>query len=183
MGKASFAHIQDQNGKIQIYLKKDELGETYDIFRLLDIGDIIGVEGFVFKTKTGEISVHTNSLTLLSKSLRPLPIPKETIDEAGNKIIHDQFSDKELRYRQRYLDLILNSEVREVFSKRSKIITAMRKFLDYHEFLEVETPILQPIYGGASAKPFTTHHNALDTTLYLRIADELYLKRLNYRWI
>lgn len=178
MGKASFAHIQDQHGKIQIYLKKDELGETYDIFRLLDIGDIIGVDGFVFKTKTGEISVHTNSLTLLSKSLRPLPIPKETTDEAGNKIIHDQFSDKELRYRQRYLDLVLNSEVREVFSKRSKIITAMRKFLDYHEFLEVETPILQPIYGGASAKPFTTHHNALDTTLYLRIADELYLKRL-----
>ncbi len=178
MGKALFAHIQDHHGKIQIYLKKDELGETYDIFRLLDIGDIIGVDGFVFKTKTGEISVHTNSLTLLSKSLRPLPIPKETTDEAGNKIIHDQFSDKELRYRQRYLDLVLNREVREVFSKRSKIITAMRKFLDHYEFLEVETPILQPIYGGASAKPFTTHHNALDTTLYLRIADELYLKRL-----
>jgi lysyl-tRNA synthetase class 2 len=178
MGKASFAHVQDHTGRIQIYLKRDDLGEIYDIFRLLDIGDILGVEGFVFKTKTGEISVHTNSLTLLAKSLRPLPIPKETNDEAGNKIIHDQFSDKELRYRQRYLDLIVNSDVKSVFTKRSKIISSMRKFLDFHAFLEVETPILQPLYGGASARPFTTYHNTLDTTLYLRIADELYLKRL-----
>ena len=178
MGKASFAHIQDCTGRIQIYLKKDDLGENYDVFRLLDIGDIIGIEGYVFKTKTGEISVHTNSLTLLAKSLRPLPIPKETTDEAGNKIIHDQFSDKELRYRQRYLDLVVNPDVREVFMKRSKIISSMRKFLDYYEFLEVETPVLQPLYGGASARPFTTYHNTLDTTLYLRIADELYLKRL-----
>ena len=178
MGKASFAHIQDYAGRIQIYLKKDDLGENYDVFKLLDIGDIIGVEGYVFKTKTGEISVHTNSLTLLAKSLRPLPIPKETTDEAGNKIIHDQFSDKELRYRQRYLDLVVNPDVREVFMKRSKIISSMRKFLDYYEFLEVETPVLQPLYGGASARPFTTYHNTLDTTLYLRIADELYLKRL-----
>lgn len=178
MGKASFAHIQDHVGRIQIYLKKDDLGENYDVFRLLDIGDIIGVEGYVFKTKTGEISVHTNSLTLLAKSLRPLPIPKETTDEAGNKIIHDQFSDKELRYRQRYLDLVVNPDVREVFVMRSKIISSMRKFLDYYEFLEVETPVLQPLYGGASARPFTTYHNTLDTTLYLRIADELYLKRL-----
>ena len=178
MGKASFAHLQDHVGRIQIYLKKDDLGEKYDIFRLLDIGDIIGIEGYVFKTKTGEISVHTNELTFLAKSLRPLPIAKETTDEAGNKIIHDQFSDKELRYRQRYLDLVVNPEVRDVFTKRSKIITSMRRFLDYHEFLEVETPILQPLYGGASARPFTTHHNTLDTTLFLRIADELYLKRL-----
>lgn len=178
MGKASFAHIQDHVGRIQIYLKKDDLGEKYDIFRLLDIGDIIGIQGFVFKTKTGEISVHTNELTLLAKSLRPLPIPKETTDEAGNKIIHDQFTDKELRYRQRYLDLVVNPEVRNVFTKRSKIISSMRKFLDYNDFLEVETPILQPLYGGASARPFTTHHNTLDTTLFLRIADELYLKRL-----
>lgn len=178
MGKASFAHIQDHVGRIQIYLKKDDLGENYDVFKLLDIGDIIGVEGYVFKTKTGEISVHTNSLTLLAKSLRPLPIPKETTDEAGNKIIHDQFSDKELRYRQRYLDLVVNPDVREVFVMRSKIISSMRKFLDYYEFLEVETPVLQPLYGGASARPFTTYHNTLDTTLYLRIADELYLKRL-----
>jgi lysyl-tRNA synthetase class 2 len=178
MGKASFAHIQDYAGRIQIYLKKDDLGESYDVFKLLDIGDIIGVEGYVFKTKTGEISVHTNSLTLLAKSLRPLPIPKETTDEAGNKIIHDQFSDKELRYRQRYLDLVVNPDVRDVFMKRSRIISSMRKFLDYYEFLEVETPVLQPLYGGASARPFTTYHNTLDTTLYLRIADELYLKRL-----
>jgi len=178
MGKASFAHIQDYAGRIQIYLKKDDLGENYDVFKLLDIGDIIGIEGYVFKTKTGEISVHTNSLTLLAKSLRPLPIPKETTDEAGNKIIHDQFSDKELRYRQRYLDLVVNPDVREVFMKRSKIISSLRKFLDYYEFLEVETPVLQPLYGGASARPFTTYHNTLDTTLYLRIADELYLKRL-----
>lgn len=178
MGKASFAHIQDHVGKIQIYLRKDDLGESYDIFRLLDIGDIIGVEGFVFKTKTGEISVHVESLTLLTKSLRPLPIAKETTDENGNKVIHDQFSDKELRYRQRYLDLIVNPEIRDVFKKRSKIISSMREFLDYYQFLEVETPVLQPLYGGASARPFLTHHNALDTTLYLRIADELYLKRL-----
>ena len=178
MGKASFAHIQDHVGRIQIYLKKDDLGESYDVFKLLDIGDIIGVEGFVFKTKTGEISVHTTSLTLLAKSLRPLPIAKETTDEAGNKVVHDQFSDKELRYRQRYLDLIVNPDVREVFAQRSKIISSMRKFLDYYNFMEVETPVLQPLYGGASARPFTTYHNTLDTTLYLRIADELYLKRL-----
>lgn len=178
MGKASFAHIQDHLGKIQIYLKKDDLGDFYDIFKLLDIGDIIGVEGFTFKTRTGEISVHVEELTLLAKSLRPLPIPKEVVDEAGNKIIYDQFSDKELRYRKRYLDLIVNPEVREVFINRSKIISAIREFLDFYEFIEVETPILQPLYGGASARPFTTYHNSLDTTLYLRIADELYLKRL-----
>jgi len=178
MGKASFAHIQDDKGRIQIYLKKDELGDIYDAFKLMDIGDIIGVEGFVFKTKTGEISVHATSLKLLAKSLRPLPIPKETTDEQGNKIIHDQFSDKELRYRQRYVDLIVNPHVKEAFYKRSKIITTMRSFLDSHGYLEVETPVLQPIYGGAAAKPFVTHHNTLDMKLYLRIADELYLKRL-----
>ncbi len=178
MGKASFAHIMDSKGRIQIYLKKDELGEIYDAFRLLDIGDIIGVDGFVFKTKTGEISVHAKSFQLLAKSLKPLPIAKEAVDEEGNKIIYDQFADKELRYRQRYVDLIVNPHVREVFVKRSRIITSMRNFLDKHGYLEVETPILQPLYGGAAARPFKTYHNTLDTTLYLRIADELYLKRL-----
>jgi lysyl-tRNA synthetase class 2 len=178
MGKASFAHIQDNEGKIQIYIKKDDIGDYYDVFKLLDIGDIIGIEGFVFKTKTGEISVHSKSFSLLSKSIRPIPIPKETTDEHGNKVIHDQFTDKELRYRQRYLDLIVNPEIKEVFKLRSRIITEIRKYLDGNGFLEVETPILQPLYGGAAARPFTTHHNALDIDLYLRIADELYLKRL-----
>lgn len=178
MGKASFAHIFDEEGKIQIYLRKDEIGKSYDAFKLLDMGDIIGIEGFVFKTKTGEISVHVNQLTLLSKSLRPIPIAKETTDEHGNKIVHDQFADKELRYRQRYVDLIVNPGIRKTFIERSRIISSMRHFLDSNGYLEVETPILQPLYGGAAAKPFTTYHNALDTTLYLRIADELYLKRL-----
>ncbi|HRI47013.1 MAG TPA: lysine--tRNA ligase [Ignavibacteriaceae bacterium] len=178
MGKASFAHIQDFYGRIQIYLKKDEIGEIYDNFRLMDIGDIIGVKGYVFKTKTGEISVHAESLELLTKSLRPIPIAKEIIDENGNKVIFDQFSGKELRYRQRYLDLIVNPEIKDVFVKRSKIISSIRTYLDNYGLLEVETPVLQPIYGGASARPFITHHNALDIPLYLRIADELYLKRL-----
>ncbi|HSW54500.1 MAG TPA: lysine--tRNA ligase [Ignavibacteriaceae bacterium] len=178
MGKASFAHIMDQKGRIQIYLKKDDIGENYDAFRLLDIGDIIGVEGYVFKTKTGEISVHLKSLKLLAKSLRPLPIAKEGEDEQGNKIIYDQFADKELRYRQRYVDLVVNPDVKEVFIKRSKIVSSIRNYLDEKGYLEVETPVLQPLYGGASARPFVTHHNALDIELFLRIADELYLKRL-----
>ncbi|MCU0332854.1 MAG: lysine--tRNA ligase [Ignavibacteriaceae bacterium] len=178
MGKASFAHIMDQKGRIQIYLKKDDIGENYDAFRLMDIGDIIGAEGYVFKTKTGEISVHLKSLKLLAKSLRPLPVAKEGEDEQGNKIIYDQFADKELRYRQRYVDLVVNPDVRNVFFKRSKIVSSMRNYLDSKGYLEVETPVLQPLYGGASARPFVTHHNALDIDLYLRIADELYLKRL-----
>ncbi|MDZ7624019.1 MAG: lysine--tRNA ligase [Ignavibacteriaceae bacterium] len=178
MGKASFAHIMDQKGRIQIYLKKDDIGDNYDAFRLMDIGDIIGVEGYVFKTKTGEISVHLKSLKLLAKSLRPLPIAKEGEDEQGNKIIYDQFADKELRYRQRYVDLVVNPDVKEVFIKRSKIVSSVRNYLDSKGYLEVETPVLQPLYGGASARPFVTHHNALDVDLFLRIADELYLKRL-----
>lgn len=178
MGKASFAHVQDYKGRIQIYLRKDDIGESYSAFKLMDIGDIIGLEGFTFKTKTGEISIHVTSLTLLAKSLRPLPVPKETTDEHGNKIIHDQFTDIELRYRQRYVDLIVNPQIKDVFIKRSKIISSMRKFLDSNNILEVETPILQPLYGGAAARPFVTHHNVLDTKLFLRIADELYLKRL-----
>ena len=178
MGKASFAHIMDNKGRIQIYLKKDEIGDSYEAFKLMDIGDIIGIEGFVFKTKTGEISIHVTKLQLLAKSIRPLPIAKEATDESGNKIIYDQFADKELRYRQRYVDLIVNPEVKKVFELRSRIVSAMRNFLDLKGYLEVETPILQPLYGGAAARPFVTHHNTLDTDLYLRIADELYLKRL-----
>jgi len=178
MGKASFAHLMDHKGRIQIYLRKDDIGEEYNAFKLMDIGDVVGVEGYTFKTKTGEISVHVTSLKLLAKSIRPLPIAKETTDEQGKKVIHDQFVDKELRYRQRYVDLIVNPSVRGIFEYRSKIITAMRRFLDEQSYVEVETPVLQPLYGGAAARPFTTHHNALDTDLYLRIADELYLKRL-----
>ena len=178
MGKASFAHIMDYKGRVQIYLRKDEIGDQYTAFKLMDIGDVVGVEGYVFKTKTGEISVHVTSLELLSKSLRPLPVAKEVIDEDGNKIVYDQFADKELRYRQRYVDLIVNPEVKEIFVYRSKIITAMRTYLDAEGYLEVETPVLQPLYGGAAAKPFISHHNSLDIDLYLRIADELYLKRL-----
>jgi len=178
MGKASFAHIQDSRGRIQIYLKKDDLGATYDTFKLMDIGDIVGVEGFVFRTKTGEITIHAQRLELLCKSLRPLPVVKEKVDEHGNKIVYDPLSDKEFRYRQRYVDLIVNHDVRELFIRRTKIIRTIQQFLDARGYLEVETPILQPLYGGAFARPFTTHHNVLDIDLYLRISDELYLKRL-----
>jgi len=178
MGKATFCHILDQSGKIQLYFKKDEIGENYDNLKLYDIGDIIGVHGYVFRTKMGEISVHVQTQELLSKSLKPLPVAKEEVDEAGNKIVHDAFTDKESRYRKRYIDLIVNSEIRDTFVKRAKIISTMRNFFDSRGWLEVETPILQPIYGGATARPFVSHHNALDIPLYLRIADELYLKRL-----
>ncbi len=178
MGKASFAHIQDMQGRIQIYLRGDDIGPGYEAFKLMDIGDIIGVTGYVFKTKTGETSVHGKTLQLLSKSIRPIPIAKESVDEQGNKVVHDQFADKELRYRQRYVDLIVNPEVKETFLQRSKIVTEIRRYLDSLGLVEVETPVLQPLYGGASARPFITHHNALDIDLYLRIADELYLKRL-----
>ncbi|MFA7625748.1 MAG: lysine--tRNA ligase [Candidatus Kapaibacterium sp.] len=178
MGKATFLHVLDQYGKIQIYLKKDELPEFYDNLKLLDIGDIVGIKGFAFRTKTGEISVHAKYAELLCKSLMPLPVAKEEVDEEGNKVVHDAFSDKEARYRKRYIDLIANHNIRDTFVKRSKIISAMRRYFDERDWLEVETPVLQPIYGGATARPFVTHHNALDIPLYLRIADELYLKRL-----
>jgi len=178
MGKASFCHIQDEDGRMQVYLRKTDLGATYDAFRLMDIGDIIGVKGFVFRTRTGEISVHAQELLLLSKSLRPLPVPKEKVDQEGKRVIYDPFSDKELRYRQRYVDLVVNPQIREVFVIRAKVISALRRSLDALGYLEVETPVLQPQYGGAFARPFVTHHNALDIDLYLRIADELYLKRL-----
>ncbi|MGD9487694.1 MAG: lysine--tRNA ligase [Calditrichaceae bacterium] len=178
MGKASFCHIQDSKGRIQVYLRSDQIGEKmFELFKILDIGDFIGITGKVFKTRTEEISVNASELILLSKSLRPLPIVKEK-EEDGQKVVYDQFADKEMRYRQRYVDLVVNPEVKDVFVKRSKIVTAIREFLNEYDFLEVETPVLQPIYGGATARPFKTHHNTLDTTLYLRIANELYLKRL-----
>ena len=174
MGKASFFHLQDSMGKIQIFIKKDDIGESeYENFQLLDIGDFVGIEGDVFKTKVGEISVKVKSMTILCKSIRPLPIVKEKEDE-----VYDAFTSKEMRYRNRHLDLIVNPQVRETFFKRTKIISSIRYFLDNLGFLEVETPVLQPIYGGANARPFTTYHNALDQQFYLRIADELYLKRL-----
>jgi lysyl-tRNA synthetase, class II len=177
MGKASFCHIQDALGRIQVYLRTGDI-PNYEDFKLYDIGDIVGVKGYVFRTKVGEISVHATELTLLCKSLSPIPIAKEVEDEHGNKTIFDAFADKELRYRQRYTDLVVNPHLRDVFVKRSRIISTMRRYFDERGWLEVETPILQPLYGGASARPFITHHNTLDMELYLRIADELYLKRL-----
>jgi lysyl-tRNA synthetase class 2 len=178
MGKASFCHLADATGRLQVYLRRDDLGETYETFRLLDIGDIVGVAGHIFRTRAGEITVHARSITVLAKTLRPLPIAKEKVDADGVRTVFDPFSDKELRYRQRYADLAVNPEVREVFVRRSRIVSALRRHLDQHGCLEVETPVLQPQYGGAFARPFVTHHNTLDVDLYLRIADELYLKRL-----
>jgi len=178
MGKASFFHLQDSSGRVQVYVKRDDLGDAYRAIKLYDLGDIVGVKGFMFRTRTGEVTVHAREVSLLAKSLRPLPVGKQRIDEEGKRTVYDPLSDKELRYRQRYVDLLANTNVRDVFRKRANIITAMRAFLDSRGFLEVETPILQPLYGGASARPFTTHHNALDIDLFLRIADELYLKRL-----
>ncbi len=174
MGKASFAHLQDSEGRIQIYVSRNDVGEdSYKMFKMLDIGDILGVTGSVMKTRTGEITVMASEIRLLSKNIRPLPIVKEK-----DGVVHDAFSDKELRYRKRYLDLIVNPEVREAFRTRSRILRAIRDYFDGLGFLEVETPVLQPLYGGASARPFKTHHNTLDMELFLRIADELYLKRL-----
>lgn len=177
-GKAAFADLRDGDGRFQIYTKLDVVGgDTFELWRLLDIGDFIGVRGPVFKTRTGEMTVEVQELELLSKAIRPLPVPKEEVRD-GEQIIHDAFSDVELRYRRRYLDLALNPNVRSLFRTRTAIVTAIRQFLDERGFLEVETPALQPLYGGASARPFITHHNALDMRLYLRISDELYLKRL-----
>jgi lysyl-tRNA synthetase class 2 len=173
-GKTTFAHLADQSGKIQLYFKLDDLGAaTYEVLSLLDLGDFVGVEGPLFKTKTGEITVRAEQLTLLTKALRPLPLGKE--DASG--VRHGELSDPEVRYRQRYADLAVHAEVREIFRLRARVVTAMRAFLDARGYLEVETPVLQPLYGGAAARPFTTHHEALDATFYLRIADELYLKR------
>jgi lysyl-tRNA synthetase, class II len=179
-GKSAFAHIEDGYGRIQLYFRLNVLGEEdFSDLDLLDLGDWIGVEGPLFRTRTGEITVQVTSWTMLSKSLRPLPFGKEETDpESGERVVHSGFSDTQSRYRQRYADLAVHPEVREVFRLRSRIVRSLRDFLDARDYLEVETPILQPIYGGAAAEPFVTHHNALDTRLYLRIADELYLKRL-----
>lgn len=177
-GKSAFADLRDGEGRIQIYVRQDVVGEAaFKLWRLLDIGDFVGVAGPVFRTRTGEITVQAQRLDLLSKSVRPLPVPKEEVRD-GKRIVHDAFSDPELRYRRRYLDLALNPDVRAVFKKRTAIVAAIRRFLDARGFLEADTPVLQPLYGGASARPFTTHHNALDIALYLRISNELYLKRL-----
>ena len=180
MGKASFLELQDSKGRIQVYVTRDDIcpGENKDLYntvfkKLLDLGDFVGIKGFVFKTQTGEISVHTQELTVLAKSLKPLPIVKMKDGE-----VYDSFDDPELRYRQRYVDLIVNSGVKETFLKRSAILKTLRAALDEAGYTEVETPILQSIPGGASARPFITHHNSLDIDLYLRIATELYLKRL-----
>ncbi|MCB0794553.1 MAG: lysine--tRNA ligase [Flavobacteriales bacterium] len=181
MGKASFAVIRDHTGDQQVYIARDEIcpGEDKTLYnevfkKLLHLGDFIGVKGFAFRTRTGELTLHVKELTLLSKALRPLPVVKT--DEEGN--VHDAFTDPELRHRMRYVDLVVNAGVREVFLKRTRITNAMRKVMEHAGYAEVETPVLQPIPGGAAARPFITHHNALDIPLYLRIANELYLKRL-----
>ena len=180
MGKASFIELMDSKGRIQAYITRDDLcpGENKDLYntvfkKLMDIGDFVGITGFVFRTKMGEISVHVETMTLLSKSLKPLPIVKMKEGE-----VYDKFSDPELRYRQRYVDLLVNDEVKDIFVKRTRIFDAMREFFDQRGYLEVDTPVLQSIPGGAAARPFITHMNALDIDLYLRIANELYLKRL-----
>ena len=180
MGKASFAELMDSKGRIQVYVTRDDVcpGDDKTLYntvfkKLLDLGDFIGVKGFVFRTQTGEISVHAQELVLLSKSLKPLPVVKEK-----DGVTYDAFNDPELRYRQRYVDLLVNPEVKDIFLKRSLVVKTMREYFDEAGYTEVETPILQPIPGGASARPFITHHNSLDIDLYLRIATELYLKRL-----
>ena len=188
MGKANFAVIQDSAGKIQFYIKQDDicLGEDKTMYqtvwkKLIDIGDIVGIKGYVFTTKTGETSIHVKEFTILTKSLRPLPIVKEKDGEA-----FDEVTDPEFRYRQRYADLIVNPGVKETFTKRTKMVNAIREFLNERGALEVDTPVLQSIPGGAAARPFTTHHNALDVSMYMRIANELYLKRLivgGFEWV
>lgn len=180
MGKASFIELMDSKGRIQVYVTRDDLcpGEDKELYntvfkKLLDIGDFIGITGYVFRTQMGEISIHAETLTVLSKSLRPLPVVK-----MKDGVAYDKFNDPELRYRQRYVDLLVNEEVKDIFLKRTRIFNAMREFFNRYDYLEVDTPVLQSIPGGAAARPFVTHHNALDIDLYLRIANELYLKRL-----
>ncbi len=180
MGKAAFFNLQDGEGTLQIYIRRDDVGvELYNtVFKkLIDLGDIVGVKGFLFTTRTGELTLHAEEFELLTKVIRPLPVAKEA-EEDGKKVTYSAFSDKELRYRQRYVDLVVNPHIREVFRKRSRMVQVMRSMMTDRGYLEVETPILQPIYGGAAARPFVTHHNTLDMDLYLRVANELYLKRL-----
>jgi len=179
MGKSVFAHLGDHSGRLQFYCKRDRMVDLdSNVLDLLDLGDWVGVEGPLFRTRTGEVTVQVERLVLLSKTLRPLPLGKTEVLDDGTEVVHSGFADVEMRYRQRYADLATSAGVREVFAARASIIRALRRVLDQDGFLEVETPILQPIYGGAFARPFTTHHNTLDRTLYLRISDELYLKRL-----
>ena len=180
MGRLTFAHLEDGSGKVQLFIRRNDLGEdAYDLLKkVIDLGDFVEATGVMMRTRTGEISVGTQDLRMLSKAITPLPIPKEVEDDEGNVRRFSAFSDVEERYRQRYADLAVNPEVRETFRVRSRTITALRGWLDRHDYLEVETPILQPIYGGAAARPFTTYHNQLKQNLYLRISFELYLKRL-----
>ena len=180
MGKLTFAHIEDGDGRIQLFLRMNELGqERVDWFnKMLDIGDFIQASGVMFRTKTGEPTLHVHDFKLLAKAVSPLPAAKDEVTDSGETVRHAVLEDPELRARQRYADLAVNPEVRDTFRKRAGMIRALREFLDYNGFLEVETPILQPIYGGAAAKPFTTHHNQLKQDLFLRISFELYLKRL-----
>jgi lysyl-tRNA synthetase, class II len=179
-GKATFADLEDRSGRIQLFFRQNVLGsEAYDLLRLLHVGDWVGVEGATMRTRAGEVTVRVESMELLAKSIRPLPYGKVEDDgEVGRRVVHSGFANVEQRYRRRYADLAVNPEVREVFVTRARVVSAMRRFLDARGYIEVETPILQPIYGGALARPFTTHHNVLDMRLYLRVADELYLKRL-----
>jgi lysyl-tRNA synthetase, class II len=180
MGKSTFIHLADRTGKLQLYFRINDLGEeTYSLLELVDLSDWLGAEGSLFRTRTGEVSLRVSSFQLLSKAVRPLPLGKEEIDpETGERHVYSGFSDVEARYRQRYADLAVHPAVRDVFVQRARTVTALRRFLDDHGFVEVETPVLQTVYGGAAARPFTTHHNTLDLPLFLRIADELFLKRL-----
>jgi lysyl-tRNA synthetase class 2 len=178
-GKTTFIHLEDRTGKVQVYFRRDTLGdEGYELIKLLDLGDWIGVEGPMFRTRTGEVTLRADEIKLLAKTVRPLPYGKEETNESGDVIEHGGFGDVESRYRQRYADLAVHPDVRDLFVIRTKVLREIRRFLDDRGFLHVETPILQPVYGGATAQPFKTFHRALDSELYLRIADELYLKRL-----